>query len=84
MTPRYRSACEDLDEGCELIAVRPVEEALRLAEFGYLLPLIRWAASLPEHAAHGGRNFFLVFAMDLGRQDFPSANKLLWNWGVGS
>ena len=43
-----------------------VDEALRLAEFGYLMPILRWARALPEHAVHDGRNFFMVFAMDLG------------------
>ena len=32
------------------------------------------------HARSHGRNFFIVFAMDLGRQDFPEANALMANW----
>ena len=32
----------------------------------------------------GGRNFWTVFSMDLGRQDFPRSGAWLQRWSVGS
>ena len=58
--------------------------AIDKAETEYLVPLIRWAQNTAAHGIFHGRNFFTVYAMDLGRQDFLKADALINNWAVGS
>eukprot|EP00928_Gymnodinium_smaydae_P008844 TRINITY_DN13251_c3_g1_i1.p1 TRINITY_DN13251_c3_g1~~TRINITY_DN13251_c3_g1_i1.p1 ORF type:complete len:895 (+),score=87.86 TRINITY_DN13251_c3_g1_i1:90-2687(+) len=58
--------------------------AIAAAETEYMIPLLRWAHGTPEHRRHGGHNFWTVFSMDLGRQDFPRSAAWLESWSVGS
>ncbi|KAF4676528.1 hypothetical protein FOL47_005964 [Perkinsus chesapeaki] len=58
--------------------------AIKEAEQSYLIPLIKWAKSSPLHKRYNGSNFIIVYSMDLGRQDFIDANKLIQTWSVGS
>jgi len=58
--------------------------AISAAEAEYLIPLLRWAHGSELHQRHGGRNFWTVFSMDLGRQDFPRSAAWLEQWSVGS
>ncbi|CAK9022597.1 unnamed protein product [Durusdinium trenchii] len=59
-------------------------QAIERAELGYLVPILRWAHRSPAHQRHHGRNFWTVFSMDLGRQDFPRSAAWLEPWSVGS
>ncbi|CAJ1366805.1 unnamed protein product, partial [Effrenium voratum] len=59
-------------------------QAIERAELQYLVPMLRWAHRSPLHAKFGGRNFWTVFSMDLGRQDFPRSGAWLQRWSVGS
>eukprot|EP00927_Polykrikos_kofoidii_P076865 TRINITY_DN73889_c0_g1_i1.p1 TRINITY_DN73889_c0_g1~~TRINITY_DN73889_c0_g1_i1.p1 ORF type:complete len:939 (+),score=102.75 TRINITY_DN73889_c0_g1_i1:85-2817(+) len=59
-------------------------EAIASAEQDYLVPLLRWAHGSPLHKRYSGRNFWTVFSMDLGRQDFPRSAAWLEQWSVGS
>eukprot|EP00435_Cladocopium_sp_Y103_P015791 s2418_g3.t2 len=59
-------------------------QAIERAELGYLVPILRWAHRSPVHQKYQGRNFWTVFSMDLGRQDFPRSAVWLENWSVGS
>ncbi|CAE7407625.1 RE1 [Symbiodinium natans] len=59
-------------------------QAIERAELGYLVPILRWAHASPAHRATGGLNFWTVFSMDLGRQDFPRSAAWLQPWSVGS
>lgn len=58
--------------------------AIEAAELEYLVPLLRWAHGTQFHRRHQGRNFWTVFSMDLGRQDFPRSAAWLEHWSVGS
>ncbi|CAE7723648.1 unnamed protein product [Symbiodinium sp. CCMP2456] len=59
-------------------------QAIERAELGYLVPILRWAHASPAHRATGGVNFWTVFSMDLGRQDFPRSAAWLQPWSIGS
>ncbi|CAJ1447041.1 unnamed protein product [Effrenium voratum] len=52
------------------------EEALRLADTEYLRPVALWAQEHPAYRRFLGANFATVYAMDLGRQDFPGSLEL--------
>eukprot|EP00933_Yihiella_yeosuensis_P038191 TRINITY_DN32136_c0_g1_i1.p1 TRINITY_DN32136_c0_g1~~TRINITY_DN32136_c0_g1_i1.p1 ORF type:complete len:610 (-),score=112.55 TRINITY_DN32136_c0_g1_i1:20-1849(-) len=55
-----------------------------MADWEYLRPVVKWATEHPAHARFKGANFFTVYAMDLGRQDFPAVLASTANWTVGS
>lgn len=55
-------------------------EALRIAQEEYLLPIVRWAESLPVYRRTGGRNFVICFAMDKGRVDYPLVDGSVRHW----
>eukprot|EP00392_Amoebophrya_sp_AT5.2_P014948 g15130.t1 len=57
--------------------------AIAKAEADYLVPLLRWARLHPLHQKHSGKNFWTVFSMDLGRQDFQRSAEYLQEWSVG-
>lgn len=59
-------------------------DAIWEAEETYLIPLLRWAHETASHKQHDGKNFFTVFSMDLGRQDFALSAPFLQKWSVGS
>ncbi len=48
-----------------------------------MIPLLKWAHLHPLHQKYGGKNFFTVFSMDLGRQDFNLSVPWLEDWSVG-
>ncbi|CAD7973178.1 unnamed protein product [Amoebophrya sp. A25] len=57
--------------------------AIAKAEADYLVPLLRWTHLHPLHKKFGGKNFWTVFSMDLGRQDFQRSAPYLQEWSVG-
>ena len=57
---------------------------IRQAEQKYLVPLVEYARNHPAHQRYNGANFFMVYSMDLGRQDFPAVVDLTANWSVGT
>ena len=58
-------------------------DAIRKSEEEYLIPLLRWASNHPLHKKFNGKNFWTVFSMDLGRQDFQNSKEWLREWSVG-
>eukprot|EP00439_Symbiodinium_sp_Y106_P057528 s1868_g8.t1 len=60
------------------------EAALAKADAWYLRPVAQWANAHPAWQRHSGANFVTVYAMDLGRQDFPVALAETRNWSVGT
>jgi hypothetical protein len=57
--------------------------AIHKSEHEYLIPLLKWAHLHPQHGKFGGKNWFTVFSMDLGRQDFNNSAPWLEEWSVG-
>lgn len=60
-------------------------DVLAQVERDYLLPIVHWAMSHEAHKVYNGRNFMIVFSMDLGMQEFPRTAKLIKDsWVIGS
>lgn len=60
------------------------EAALARADAEYLKPVVEWVTQHPAHKRFHGANFFTVYSMDLGRQDFPASFPATVNWTIGT